>query len=190
MIRATMSKDRVVATKHTQYLLIGTFWTCGAVFLAIPALLEGQWNVCRMNQDYELKNLMQHCTFAFEQAQWEAQSFQQQTFATKLIWTLRFSLYSHVACVYMFRSRCGKVLTPGYLSLLGWSKLMEFYPNQEPRTSERYKCRVQQSLSSSCRFSTSSRFVAASHRLIFRWKYHRKSSFFFSTPVVYKRHIV
>ena len=42
MIRTMMSKDRVVATKHTQYLLIGTFWTCGAVFLVIPALLEGQ----------------------------------------------------------------------------------------------------------------------------------------------------
>ena len=38
------------------------------------------------------------------------------------------------------------------------------------------------SLSTSCRFSTSRRFVAASQRLIFRWKYRRRSSFFFSTP--------
>ena len=38
-----------------------------------------------------------------------------------------------------------------------------------------------QSPSPSCRFSTSSRFFAASQRLIFLWKYLRKSSFFFST---------
>ena len=38
----------------------------------------------------------------------------------------------------------------------------------------------------SCLFSTSRRFVAASHRFIFRWKYRRMSSFFFSTPVLYR----
>ena len=36
----------------------------------------------------------------------------------------------------------------------------------------------------SCLFSTSRRLVAASHRFIFRWKYRRMSSFFFSTPFV------
>ena len=38
------------------------------------------------------------------------------------------------------------------------------------------------SLNTSWRFSTSKRFVAASHLLILRWKYLRKSSFF-STPI-------
>lgn len=36
----------------------------------------------------------------------------------------------------------------------------------------------------SCRFSTRSRLFAASYLFIFLWKYLRKSSFFFSTPVV------
>ena len=39
-------------------------------------------------------------------------------------------------------------------------------------------------LSSSCRFSTWRRFVAASQRFILRWKNLLRSSFFFSTPVV------
>lgn len=38
----------------------------------------------------------------------------------------------------------------------------------------------------SCRFSTRRRLVHASYLLIFLWKYRRKSSFFFSTPVVKK----
>ena len=55
-------------------------------------------------------------------------------------------------------------------------------------TYERFS--LQQSLRTSCRFSTNNRFVAASQRLIFLWKYLRRSSFFFSTPVEKKESIL